>query len=398
MSKDSFPREMASFHGLYEICVDRIHCLVCSRPLNHLSALHLCPSHWGEKTPKQIMKKTHFSLLLWWRISSETSGFQWVSHPPNLSIPNSPSKEVTLLLTSSWTYKEMPAFVGSCEQMSWHTPLKINMEHNIMMEVWKIMLLSKWMICRFQLLIFQGVLSWAKSGSHGEIKTIEDANCCWMLSCLLIFLNQNVGVRLFYSISRVKPLNQGERDSYGATGRTWQKLFFLPKNYLRHVSLRFPSHYLIRLESTEHLLSSPRLHDKLPDVYTMVASGHLCQSAGQIPQATVYPPQGEPLPSYATNSSYWLSQYVHIHTYEYEPFRMYTGCICKFCKIEILSIHDHKVQIGTISITSFETKRGWHKIIASNPSPSAGPPKRFPAWLWSFHWRGSGMALASPQM
>ena len=178
MSKDSFPREMASFHGLYEICVDRIHCLVCSRPLNHLSALHLCPSHWGEKTPKQIMKKTHFSLLLWWRISSETSGFQWVSHPPNLSIPNSPSKEVTLLLTSSWTYKEMPAFVGSCEQMSWHTPLKINMEHNIMMEVWKIMLLSKWMICRFQLLIFQGVLSWAKSGSHGEIKTIEDANCC----------------------------------------------------------------------------------------------------------------------------------------------------------------------------------------------------------------------------
>ena len=77
------------------------------------------------------------------------------------------------------------------------------------------------------------------------------------------------------------------------------KTVFLPKNDLRHASLRFPSLQAIRLESTEHLLSSPRLHDKLPDVYTMVASGHLCQSAGQIPQATVYPPQGEPLPSFA---------------------------------------------------------------------------------------------------
>ena len=36
------------------------------------------------------------------------------------------------------------------------TPLKINVEHFIM-EVWRIMFLSKWAICRFQPLIFQGV-------------------------------------------------------------------------------------------------------------------------------------------------------------------------------------------------------------------------------------------------
>ena len=36
------------------------------------------------------------------------------------------------------------------------TPLKINMEH-VLMEVWKIIFLSKWRICRFQPFIFQGV-------------------------------------------------------------------------------------------------------------------------------------------------------------------------------------------------------------------------------------------------
>jgi len=36
------------------------------------------------------------------------------------------------------------------------TPRKINLEHNN--EVWKIILLSKWVICRFQPLIFHGVL------------------------------------------------------------------------------------------------------------------------------------------------------------------------------------------------------------------------------------------------
>ena len=65
----------------------------------------------------------------------------------------------------------------------------------------------------------------------------------------------------------------------------------------------------IRLESTEHLLSSPRLHDKLPDVYTMVALGNLCQSPGKYARNRI-PRQDEPLPSFAINSSYWLSGYM----------------------------------------------------------------------------------------
>ena len=43
-----------------------------------------------------------------------------------------------------------------CVYVSFITPRKINMEHNSL-EVWKIMFLSKWEICRFQPLIFHGV-------------------------------------------------------------------------------------------------------------------------------------------------------------------------------------------------------------------------------------------------
>ena len=37
------------------------------------------------------------------------------------------------------------------------TPWKINMEH-VLMEAWKIIFLSKWVICRFKMWIFQGVI------------------------------------------------------------------------------------------------------------------------------------------------------------------------------------------------------------------------------------------------
>ena len=41
-----------------------------------------------------------------------------------------------------------------------NTPLKINMEHNSLEVLFRSCSLSKWMICRFQPLIFQGLVFW----------------------------------------------------------------------------------------------------------------------------------------------------------------------------------------------------------------------------------------------
>ena len=41
------------------------------------------------------------------------------------------------------------------------------------MEVWKIIFLSKWVICMFQLLIFQGVFSFALFWAHFQVPAVS---------------------------------------------------------------------------------------------------------------------------------------------------------------------------------------------------------------------------------
>ena len=65
---------------------------------------------------------------------------------------------------SLWTYMNATIASWGVDPKYDITPLKINMEHNSL-EVWKIIFLSKWVIWRFQPLIFQGVMNAKDRGS-----------------------------------------------------------------------------------------------------------------------------------------------------------------------------------------------------------------------------------------